>query len=172
MQRNGLTSITFDILERAEPPEHPCKTDEEALLYHYKDVTETGHVREGTEAEESSTIWERDQITVTSVGPDPSAYSLFATQTPTHASFQGTDPNTNKPIIDFTAILFSMIRLEQQKTDLVIAIYVPHAQGEYNANELDYRAKRYGPLVTAAKTYYAKIQASFEIHDWNLFVVD
>jgi len=36
--RGGLTTIVFELTERAAPPAHPCVTDEQALRYHYDDM--------------------------------------------------------------------------------------------------------------------------------------
>ena len=43
LHETGVTSIIFDTLDRAEPPDHPCTTDEEAIRYHYQDVISAGH---------------------------------------------------------------------------------------------------------------------------------
>lgn len=53
------TTLITDLLERAAPPTHPtCTTDEAALRYHYADITETGHGREGRDHEEDTTVLE------------------------------------------------------------------------------------------------------------------
>ena len=150
------------------PPDHPCATDEQALLYHFKDITEEGHVREGTESEEESKIWESGRITVPGLGAEVPAYNLFATQNP-----QAQPPaaaRSGKPPVDFTGILMTLIRLESRKTDLVFCVNVPHAQGEYDAAEIDFGARKVGRQLAAAEEYQTKVLESLKIEDWSLFV--
>ena len=155
-------------MERIQPPDHPCETDEDALLYHYNDVTEVGYVREGTEVEEETKVWETKKVNIPSLGPGVIVYSLFASQRP--HSQPPAAANSGKPRIDFTGILFTMIRLEKQKTDFLISINVPHAQGEYDPEQLDFEALKPGPLLATAKQHHEKILQSFKIEDWSLFV--
>ena len=63
-----------------------------------------------------------------------------------------------------------MVRLEQQKTDIIIAINVPHIDGQYNKDEVDPEAGKHGKLLEAATVYREKVMRTFEIRDWDLFV--
>lgn len=168
LHRTHLTSIVFDILERVQSPDHPCSTDHEALLYHYRDVTEEGHVRPGTESEEVSKIWESRKIVIPSLGPEVPAYTLLATQRPQAQPARNTE--AGKSPVDFTGILFTMVRLERQKTDLLIAVNVPHARGEYDENDVDFGALKSGPLLAAAKRHEERILQTLKVEDWSLFV--
>ncbi|KAL9055386.1 MAG: hypothetical protein Q9162_003583 [Coniocarpon cinnabarinum] len=168
LHRTQLMSVVFDILERVERPGHPIDTDEQALLYHYKDITEEGHVREGTESEEESQVWECGQITLPNFGSAISAYNLTATQTP-HAQPPAA-ARSGKPPVNFTGILMTLLRLKEQQTDLVISINVPHAQGDYSPGDIKFAEKRVGPLMSRAREYQAKLLESFKIEDWGLFV--
>ena len=137
-------------------------------MYHYKDITEEGHVREGTESEEESQVWECKRITVPSLGAEVPAYSLFATQRPRIQPPAAA--RSGKPPVDFTGILMTLIRLEKQKTDFVIAVNVPHAQGEYNPDDIDPVANKIGPLLEAAQQHQHKVLETFKIEEWDLFV--
>lgn len=73
---------------------------------------------------------------------------------------------------DFTGILLTLLRLPQQKTDIVITINVPHAPGEYDAQEVDPATGKNGRLLTAALEHRDRILQTFAIEDWGLFVQD
>ena len=63
-----------------------------------------------------------------------------------------------------------MVRLEAQKTDIIISVNVPHTPREYeNANEADTPSARNGPLMRAALEHRDRILHSFKIEDWGLF---
>ena len=170
LHRTGLSSIVFDILERIQRPDHAVDTDEQALLYHFKDITEEGHVREGTEATEESQIWESGRVIVPNLGQWAPAYHLFATQRALDQT--PVDVRSGKPPVMFTGISMTLIRLVEQKTDLVISVNVPHSQGGFEERDLDFAKGKMGPLMVAAKEYQEKLLASLKIEDWSLFVQD
>lgn len=70
---------------------------------------------------------------------------------------------------DFTAIILTLVRLEREKTDLLITINVPHIKGEYNEEDVDLELGRQGKLIGDAVDYAAKIWETFKVKDWNLF---
>lgn len=92
------------------------------------------------------------------------AYTLISTQTP-HVN-QSRD-TTSAP--DFTAIILTLLRLEKQKTDILITINVPHIKGEYDEDEVDLELGRQGKLIGDAVEYSARIWSTFKIKDWGLF---
>jgi hypothetical protein len=96
--------------------------------------------------------------------PQTPAYTLFAT----HKSSQEAISRGKAP--DFTGILLTLIRLEAQKTDLVICVNVPHVDGEYNTHDVNPSAGKQGPMLDAATSFRDRILQSFEIKDWELFV--
>ena len=63
-----------------------------------------------------------------------------------------------------------LIRLEQQKTDIVITINVPHIKGSYDETEIDVEGGKQGKLLDAAVAYQDRILQTFQIKDWTLFV--
>ena len=63
-----------------------------------------------------------------------------------------------------------MIRLEEQKTDILIVINVPHIPGQFDSAEVDPEKGKHGKLLEAAMQYRGKVMETFEIRDWGLFV--
>ena len=61
----GPTSILFDVLERTEPPMHPCESDEEALVYHYNDIIESEQENSGGEV---TRVWEQKGVVLENLG--------------------------------------------------------------------------------------------------------
>lgn len=92
------------------------------------------------------------------------AYTLIATQTPnaSHSSDQSSAP-------DFTALTLTLLRLEEQDTDILITINVPHIRGEYDAEEVDLELGKQGKLIGDAVEIAARIWETFVIKDWGLF---
>ncbi|PBP18743.1 ran-interacting Mog1 protein [Diplocarpon rosae] len=114
LDKDGFTSIIFDITERLMPPSEHTP-----------------------------------------------AYTLIATQTPPP------QPGSTSP--DFTAIVLTLIRLEQESTDILVTINVPHIQGEYTVEEVDMQMGKQGRLIESAVEHAAKIWETFKIKDWGLF---
>ena len=92
------------------------------------------------------------------------AYTLFATSPP--GEKQRGRPN--EP--DFVGILLTMIRLETQKTDIIVAVNVPHIAGQYDPSEVDPEKGKQGRLLESAVEHRRKVMETFEIKDWDLFV--
>lgn len=91
------------------------------------------------------------------------AYTLIATQTPKAGQPRpGSAP-------DFTAIVMTLLRLEREKTDILISVNVPHIKGEYDENDVDLELGKQGQLIGNAVEYSASIWRSFKIKDWGLF---
>ncbi|KAI4786880.1 ran-interacting Mog1 protein [Aureobasidium sp. EXF-8845] len=150
LDKDGLSSIVFDILERVDKP------DLDALKYHLEDVVE--------DDADATKLWTSKSAVLSKLPPQTPAYTLFATHKASpEAISRGKAP-------DFTGILLTLIRLEHQKTDLVICVNVPHVDGEYNKNDVDPSAGKQGPMLDAATSFRDRILQSFEIKDWELFV--
>ena len=94
------------------------------------------------------------------------SYTLFATA-PAGQKQRG---RANEP--DFVGILLTLVRLEKQQTDVVIAINVPHVAGQYDKDSVSPETGANGMLLEAAIEYRAKVMESFELKDWGLFVQD
>lgn len=63
----------------------------------------------------------------------------------------------------------TVLRLQKQKTDILITINVPHIKGEYDEDDVDLQLGRQGKLIGDAVEFSAKIWESFKIKDWGLF---
>jgi hypothetical protein len=63
----------------------------------------------------------------------------------------------------------TLLRLEKEKTDILITINVPHIKGEYDESEVDLELGRQGKLIGNAVEYSARIWSTFKIKDWGLF---
>ena len=81
-----------------------------------------------------------------------------------------TDRRPRRQQPDFTAILLTMLRLEQQQTDVLVSVNVPHVPGEYDAARLSMEAGEWGPLTRGAMRYRDEIMTTFCVLDWALFV--
>jgi hypothetical protein len=97
---------------------------------------------------------------------DTPAYTLIATQTPQP------EPESRHPAPDFTAIVLSLIRLEREKTDILITINVPHVKGEYSEEDVDLELGKQGKLIGDAVEFAARIWESFSVKEWGLFMED
>lgn len=108
------------------------------------------------------------------------AYTLIATQTPRAAApSAGRDEEgaggtasrrpqqTTAP--DFTAIILTLLRLEKERTDVLITINVPHIRGEYDEDEVDLALGKQGELIGDAVEHAARIWETFQVKDWGLF---
>ncbi|KXS95910.1 hypothetical protein AC578_2629 [Pseudocercospora eumusae] len=156
LDTEGFSSIVFEILERVEIEKGNDDDDDvEALKYHLSDIVDedAGH-----------TILYNTGSAYLSKMPNTTAVTLLATSPP--GEKQRGRPN--EP--DFVGILLILVRLEEQKTDIVIAINVPHLPGSYVKEDVDPAAGKYGNLLEAGKVVKEKVLESFEIKDWGLFV--
>ncbi|KAK5126300.1 hypothetical protein LTR85_010536 [Meristemomyces frigidus] len=155
LERDGFTSVVFEVLERVEKDD-----DVDALTYHLADLVEEeedgGDVR----------VWEEGRrVEFGKLPPGTPAYTLFATSPP-GVKQRG---RANEP--DFVAILLTMIRLVEQKTDLLIAVNVPHVAGSYVKDDVDLAEGRFeGPLMEMARALRGRLVETFEVRDWGLFV--
>lgn len=70
---------------------------------------------------------------------------------------------------DFTAIVLNLVRLEKERTDILITINVPHIKGEYSAKDIDLELGRQGELIKDAVEHASVVWESFEVRDWHLF---
>jgi hypothetical protein len=90
------------------------------------------------------------------------AQLLLATATPAKGDRKAKE--------DFIGILLILIRLEEQKTDLLIAVNVPHIPGNYEEEQVDLENKKIGSHLETAVLIRQHILETFEIKDYSLFV--
>jgi len=155
LDKDGFTSIIFDITERVGLPGKGPAIDGAAMTTHLEDIvdSETDTVK----------VWTSSDTVFSRLPEGIPAYTLIATQTPPP------DPNSRTPAPDFTAIVLNLIRLEKESTDILITINVPHIRGEYSEDEVDLQLGKQGKLISDAVDISAKIWETFKIKDWGLF---
>ncbi|KAK3622877.1 hypothetical protein LTR56_021910 [Elasticomyces elasticus] len=151
LDKDGYTSIVVDILERVEK-----ENDQEALKYHLKDLVQ--------EDEGEVTTWDISEVKMGKLQDTIPAYTLLAT-TPPGARQRG---RAHEPV--FVGVLLLLIRLVEQKTDVLVAVNVPHIPGHYVAGEVDLERRMTGGLLRVGGEIREKIVESLEIKDWELFV--
>jgi hypothetical protein len=66
-------------------------------------------------------------------------------------------------------MILTLVRLEHEKTDLLITINVPHIRGEYDEEDVDLELGKQGKLIGDAVDYASRIWESFKVKDWGLF---
>ncbi|KAK5685641.1 hypothetical protein LTR17_027050 [Elasticomyces elasticus] len=151
LDKDGYTSIVVDILERVEK-----ENDQEALKYHLKDLVQ--------EDEGEVTTWDISEVKMAKLQDTIPAYTLLAT-TPPGARQRG---RAHEP--DFVGVLLLLVRLVEQKTDLLVAVNVPHIPGHYDPGEVDLERRMTGGLLRIGGEIREKVLESLEIRDWELFV--
>jgi hypothetical protein len=134
--------MTLGPLRSGTRPKHSFRSLSKSLRSHYSIITDTFRPRQ----------------------EDIPAYTLIATQTPRPDPSKGA---TSSP--DFTAIIMTLLRLEKEKTDVLITINVPHIKGEYDEEEIDLQLGKQGQLIGDAVEFAARIWGTFRVEDWKLF---
>ncbi|GME35826.1 DNA ligase ATP-dependent [Neofusicoccum parvum] len=152
LDANGFSSVIFDLTERLD--ESQASSDEEALKYHFQDIV--------GDSNDVTQFWQSNAASLARM-PNAPAYTIIATQHP------APQQENRRPQPDFTAILLVLVRLAEQKTDIVITVNVPHVPGEYAKDEVDFAAARQGPLMDTAAAIRQQILQTFEIKDFGLF---
>ncbi|GAB0131847.1 hypothetical protein EsDP_00000304 [Epichloe bromicola] len=156
IDKDGFTSIIFDITERVGAPGNGPEIDGRAMTTHLEDMV-------GSDID-TVKIWNTAETEFTRLESRNPAYTLIATQTPKIGHSRG---SASAP--DFTAIIMTLLRLERYKTDILITINVPHIKGEYNEEEVDLELGKQGKLIGDAVEYSARIWETLKVKDWGLF---
>ncbi|KAI1099846.1 Mog1p/PsbP-like protein [Jackrogersella minutella] len=158
IDKDGFTSIIFDITERFGKPGTSPEIDGAALTAHLEDLV-------GDDIDRAK-VWNTTPTLFSRLDKDIPAYTLIATVSP-----QGADAGDGRSSTktDFTAIILTLVRLEREKTDLLITINVPHIKGEYDDEDVDLQLGKQGKLIGDAVDYASKIWETFKVKDWGLF---
>ncbi|KAF3059998.1 putative ran guanine nucleotide release factor [Daldinia childiae] len=162
IDKDGFTSIIFDINERVGGPGSGAEIDGRALTTHLEELV-------GDDLENVK-VWNTTPTVFSRLDDEIPAYTLIATHT-TQKADKPTDDKPQRPVskTDFTAIILTLVRLENEKTDLLITINVPHIRGEYDEDDVDLQLGKQGKLIGDAVDYAAKIWETFKVKDWGLF---
>ncbi|KAI1371908.1 Mog1p/PsbP-like protein [Hypoxylon crocopeplum] len=161
IDKDGFTSIIFDINERVGGPGSSAEIDGRALTTHLQELV--GDDIEGVK------VWNTTPTLFTRLDEDVPAYTLIATHTPPADLGKAKGEEKGGHSTDFTAIILTLVRLEREKTDLLITTNVPHIRGEYDEEEVDLQLGKQGKLIGDAVDYASKIWETFKVKDWNLF---
>ncbi|KAF4622676.1 hypothetical protein G7Y89_g14353 [Cudoniella acicularis] len=151
-----LPSNFADVSTIRQVPDHqerPAAIDGAALTTHLEDIVDSDI--------DTVKVWNTSNTQFSLLPEGIPAYTLIATQTPPP------EPGSKNP--DFTAIVLTLIRLEREKTDILVTINVPHIKGEYTEEEVDMQMGKQGKLIENAVEDAAKIWETFKIKDWGLF---
>ncbi|KAL2163386.1 hypothetical protein VTH06DRAFT_5443 [Thermothelomyces fergusii] len=159
IDENGFSSIIIDITERVEAPGTGIESDGRALTIHLEELV--------GEDIETVKVWNSTETQFSHLSETP-AYTLIATQTP-RAPSDSDESSRRAATPDFTALILTLLRLEKQKSDILITINVPHIKGEYDEEEVDLALGKQGELIGNAIEYAARIWATFKVNDWRLF---
>ncbi|KAI0599650.1 hypothetical protein F4775DRAFT_591100 [Biscogniauxia sp. FL1348] len=154
IDKDGFTSIIVEITERVGGPGSGAEIDGTALTTHLEDLV-------GDDLDRVK-VWNTTPTLFSRLDEDIPAYTLIATQTPEPGT-----AGTHAP--DFTAIILTLVRLEREKTDILITINVPHIKGEYDEEDVDLELGKQGRLIGDAVDYAARIWETFRVKDWKLF---
>lgn len=65
--------------------------------------------------------------------------------------------------------MLTLIRLADQKTDMLVTINVPHLPGQYEAGSVDLEHGKMGALLEQAGKWRERVLETFEVKDWGLF---
>ncbi|KAK0749811.1 hypothetical protein B0T18DRAFT_427872 [Schizothecium vesticola] len=169
IDKDGFTSIIFDITERVGPKSSSSattsnlETDGRALTTHLEELV-------GDDAD-TVKVWNTTETSFSHLDHSIPAYTLIATQTPNKPKPKAADDprSSGGGAPDFTALILTLLRLEKEQTDVLITINVPHIKGEYDEDEVDLELGKQGKLIGDAVEYAARIWSSLDVEDWGLF---
>ncbi|KAI2635572.1 Mog1p/PsbP-like protein [Hypomontagnella submonticulosa] len=161
IDKDGFTSIIFDINERVGGPGSGAEIDGRALTAHLEELV-------GDDLERVK-VWNTTPTLFSRLDDDIPAYTLIATSSPRRPDPAAAEDKQAEIKTNFTAIILTLVRLEREKTDLLITINVPHIRGEYDEEDVDLELGKQGKLIGDAVDYAAKIWETFKVKDWGLF---
>lgn len=159
IDKDGFSSIIFEICERVGPSGSSAEIDGTALSTHLEELV--------GDDKDTVRVWNTTDTEFTKLPKDTPAYSVLATQTPRHEAKSAASSASNAS--DFTAIILTLVRLEKDLTDILITINVPHIKGEYDEDAIDLELGKQGKLIGDAVEFASRIWSTFQVKDWKLF---
>ncbi|KAI0969056.1 hypothetical protein F4678DRAFT_440799 [Xylaria arbuscula] len=160
IDKDGFTSIIVEINERVGDSGSSAEIDGRALTTHLEEVV-------GDDVERLK-VWNTTPTQFSKLEDDIPAYTLIATLSPNVPPPKEAD-SARAAAPDFTAIVLTLVRLEHERTDILITVNVPHIRGEYDEEEVDLQLGKQGQLIGDAVDYASRIWESFRVKDWGLF---
>ncbi|KAI0803453.1 Mog1p/PsbP-like protein [Xylaria sp. FL0064] len=163
IDKDGFTSIIIEINERVGEDGSSAEIDGRALTTHLEEIV-------GNDVDRLK-VWNTTPTQFSKHSEDIPAYTLMATLTPRAPPSTETDSASASRATapDFTVIVLTLVRLEQEHTDILITINVPHIRGEYDEEDVDLQLGKQGKLIGDAVDYASRIWESFRVKDWGLF---
>ncbi|KAI1365109.1 hypothetical protein F5Y08DRAFT_304879 [Xylaria arbuscula] len=158
IDKDGFTSIIIEIDERVGESGSSEEIDGTALTTHLREIV--GDDIDGLK------VWNTTPTQFSKLDEDIPAYTLIATLAPPEVT-EAETPRANAP--DFTAMVLTLVRLERERTDILITINVPHIRGEYDEEDVDLQMGKQGKLIGDAVEYASRIWETFKVKDWGLF---
>ncbi|KAI1340683.1 Mog1p/PsbP-like protein [Xylariaceae sp. FL0016] len=168
LDKDGFTSMIFEINERVGGPGSSPEIDGKALTTHLEEIV-------GDDFERCK-VWNTMPTTFSKLEDniprgrqaDLPAYTLIATVPPrSKPSASGSASNPSSP--DFTAIILTLLRLEDDLTDILVTLNVPHIKGEYDEEDVSLEMGRSGKLIGDAVNHMDEVWKTMKIQDWGLF---
>ncbi|MCJ1381899.1 multicopy suppressor of ts gsp1 [Xylographa soralifera] len=146
---NGTTSIVVELLDRV----NGFATDEESMKYHIEDLAGGSG--------DTIRLYQTQRVTMHKLHAAIPAYTMIATAHPVAAA--ASPPASGA----FTGIYMIMVRLVDQKCDVIVTINVPH--DERLAREVKMEEGRLGQKMEEGATIRDAVVASFWVKNWGLF---
>ncbi|RWA08575.1 hypothetical protein EKO27_g6542 [Xylaria grammica] len=174
IDKEGFSSIIIEINERVGDEGSTPEIDGRALTTHLEEVV--GEDIEGLKVW-NTTPTQFSKLDSTPANPcasrahseDIPAYTLIATLSPHTSTEAESGAPQAKAAPDFTAIILTLVRLERERTDILITVNVPHIRGEYDEDDVDLELGKQGQLIGDAVDYASHIWETFKVRDWGLF---
>ncbi|KAI9868427.1 MAG: multicopy suppressor of ts gsp1 [Trichoglossum hirsutum] len=158
LDKDGFASIIIDITERPDS----VTTDEAALELHLDDIFGS---------DDQVRLWYQNRAQLSHFPEQTPAYTVFKTKHfPRENSVGSVPPIGSRVTPVFTGVLVTIIRLETQKTDIVVTINVPHMRGSYDEGSVDLERGQLGALLSSALAHQDRVFSTLEVKDWSLFV--
>ncbi|EPE02733.1 ran-interacting mog1 protein [Ophiostoma piceae UAMH 11346] len=159
IDKDGFSSIIFEICERVGPSGSSPEIDGTALSTHLEELV--------GDDKDTVRVWNSTETEFSELPKSTPTYSVLATQTP-RSETKAAAPSANNAS-DFTAIILTLVRLEKESTDILITINVPHIKGEYDEDAIDLELGKQGKLIGDAVEYASRIWSTFQVKNWSLF---
>ncbi|MCJ1402033.1 multicopy suppressor of ts gsp1 [Xylographa trunciseda] len=146
---NGTTSIVVELQERVDG----FATNEEAMKYHIEDLAGG--------CGDTIRLYQTQCVSMHKLHAAIPAYTMIATAHPIAAT--ASSPASGA----FTGIYMVMVRLVEQKCDIIVTVNVPH--DERLAREVKMEEGRLGQKMEEGGTIRDAVVASFWVKNWGLF---
>lgn len=137
-------------------------SDIDAMLFHLEDIMELREDLTGKSEEEKQKFLNEIDVAEVWEGPQPvrcahvnkPCYGMTVKMTRNPRSTRRVRPEDP----DFVVVMLTLVRWEEEDTDVVVAVNVPHRQGEYEIGN-----ERNSPGMVKGREHMDRIRATFEL---------